>query len=169
MPNWFQALQLATIALNNTKTYYNYTPIHFFFGNSKGQIDLFQSAAKYSNLDDYVTDTSNWINTLIEAVNLRRKQSVEKRNELINAHGKEKQFSVGSLVWLKALNILPNRATKMQNIGPFVVLQKINEHTFKFATLDKPQVCARISHATHLELFNNSVDLTPINFPRVNV
>ena len=167
--NWFQALQLATIALNNTKTFYNYTPIQLFFGNSKGQIDLFQSAVKYSNLDDYVTDTSNRFNTLIEAVNLRRKQSVEKRNELINAHRKEKQFSVGSLVWLKALNISPNRATKMQNIGPFVILQKINEHTFKLATLEKPQVCARISHATHLEAFNNSVDLTPINFPRVNV
>ena len=167
--NWFQALQLATIALNNTKTFYNYTPIQLFFGNSKSQIDLFQSAAKYTDLDAYVSETSERFNAIIEAVNLRRKQSVEKRNELINAHRKEKQFSVGSLVWLKALNISPNRATKMQNHGPFVILQKINEHTFKLATIANPQVCARISHASHLEAFENSVDLTPINFPRVKM
>ena len=55
--NWFQALQLATIALNNTKTFYNYTPIQLFFGNSKNQIDLFQSAVKFTNLDDYVRTT----------------------------------------------------------------------------------------------------------------
>ena len=163
--DWFQALQLATFALNNTKTLYDYTPQQLFYGNSKNQIDLFQSVKKFTDLDTYLQDTTQRYNRLIESVNLQRALTINKRNNDINANRKSKKFEKGDIVWLKALNISPHRATKMQQLGPFVIMHKINNFTFKLATLEKPDVCARISHASHLELFHSNLDLTSIQFP----
>ena len=163
--DWAQALQLATFALNNTPTQFKYTPLQLFYGNSKNQLNLFQTAAKFTNLDDYVQNTSRRYNDLIDAVNYQRKISIEERNAAINEHRKLKSFSVGSLVWLKSLNISPHRATKLQNLGPFIILQQINPFTFKLATLEQPTKCARISHASHLEPFHNDANMTHISFP----
>jgi hypothetical protein len=163
--NWFQALQLGTIALNNTKTFYNYTPAQLFFGNTKPQIDLFQEATKFTSLDEYMTNTTEKFNKLIDTVNYNRHLSTAKRTEDINKKRSLKTFEVGDLVWLKALNISPHRATKIQNQGPFQVMQKLNPHTYKLSSLSKPDQCARISHSSHMEPFTNNIDLTPIQFP----
>ena len=163
--DWFQALQLATFALNNTKTLNNYTPQQLFYGNSKNQIDLFQTVTQFSDLDTYMEDTTRRFNTLIESVNLQRANSITKRNEELNLKRKAKSFDKGDVVWLKALNISPFRATKMKQLGPFVIMHKINNYTFKLAKLETPDVCDRISHASHLELFHSNIDLTPIQFP----
>ena len=106
-------------------------------------------------------------NELVAKVNDARTTSISARNKLVNAHRKSKDFSVGQLVWLKALNISPNRATKMKNLGPFKIIQKINTHTYKLATLSNPQKCERISHSTHLEPYKNQIDISPINFPKL--
>lgn len=165
--NWYQALQLGTISLNNTKTCFGYTPLQLFYGNSKPQIDLFTTAKKYSNLDDYIKETTINFNKLIESINFNRHESVTKRTSTINENRKAKSFEVGDLIWLKSLNISPNRATKLQNHGPFQILQKINPTTYKLASLSKPNQCARISHSSHMEPFNNDINLTPIQFPSV--
>ena len=97
-----------------------------------------------------------------------RENSVKNRNELINLHRKSKNFEVNDLVWLKALNIAPQRAAKLKNLGPFRILEKINPLTFKLARLSDPQKCARISHASHLEPYKNAIDVSSINFPGIN-
>ena len=117
-----------------------------FFWNAKNQIDLFQTVRKFTNLDDYLTDTTDRYNRLIEAVNLQRAVTVAKRNDDINVRRKAKTFDVGDVVWLKTLNISKHRASRLQQQGPFVILKKINSHTFQLATLAKPDVCDRISH-----------------------
>ena len=110
-------------------------------------------------------DTTRRFNTLIESVNLQRANSITKRNEELNLKRKAKSFDKGDVVWLKALNISPFRATKMKQLGPFVIMHKINNYTFKLAKLETPDVCDRILHASHLELFHSNIDLTPIQFP----
>ena len=166
---WPQALALGTIALNNTKTIHGYSPLQMFYGNVKTQNSLISEAQTCKDLDSYMQLVQDKYNELVNQVNNTRTKSIDARTKLINAHRKSKEFEVGQLVWLKALNISPNRATKMKNLGPFKVIQKINTHTYKLATLSNPQKCERISHSTHLEPYKNQIDITPINFPKMSI
>jgi hypothetical protein len=100
---------------------------------------------------------------------LHERIPTKKRTDLINRYRKSKQFEKGQLVWLKALAITPQRAVKERNKGPFKILHVINPHTFKLASLSNPNKCERISHASHLEPYRNSIDITPINFPMINI
>ena len=81
----------------------------------------------------------------------------------------QKIFEIGQLVWLKGIASAtsPHRALKVQNLGPFKILQKSNDHTFFLARLSNPTKCDRIAHATHLEPYKCRVDMTPINFPSI--
>ena len=164
---WPQALALGTIALNNTKTMHGFSPLQMFYSNIQTQNSLISEAQTCKDLDSYMELVQTQYNELVAKVNDARTTSISARNKLVNAHRKSKDFSVGQLVWLKALNISPNRATKMKNLGPFKIIQKINTHTYKLATLSNPQKCERISHSTHLEPYKNQIDISPINFPKL--
>jgi len=166
---WPQALNLGTIALNNTKTIHGYSPLQMFYSNVKTQNSLITEAQTCKDLDTYMQHVQTQYNDLVSKVNASRTNSINTRTKLINEHRKSKDFDVGQLVWLKALNISPNRATKMKNLGPFKIIQKINSHTYKLATLSNPQKCEIISHSTHLEPYKNKIDITPINFPKISI
>jgi hypothetical protein len=167
--NWTSALEFATIALNTTKTIHGYSPVQMFYGNRKPINAIVDLTTQCSSLETYIEVVTAHFNKLIEKVNASRAQSNEKRTALINKHRKSKVFKVNDLVWLKALAISPNQAMKMKNKGPFKILQAINEHSYKLSSLSNPQKCIRISRASHLEPYKNSVDLTAINFPMINI
>ena len=167
--DWQSALDLGTIALNQTKTIHGYSPLQLFFGNSKSSNPILDESVVCTDAEEYDELIKSRYAILIEKVNAARKDSNTKRTALVNKYRKSKNFEVNQLVWLKALNITPNRAVKIKNKGPFKILEKINSHTFKLSTLANPNKCDRISHATHLEPYKNSVDITSINFPKLNL
>jgi len=166
--SWPQALALGTIALNNTKTIHNYSPLQMFFSNTKYQHTLLNTHTACKDISSYMTRVNEKYTKLVQSVNDSRATSIQNRTNLINEHRQSKEFAVGQLVWLKALNISPSRATKLKNLGPFKIIQKINSHTFKLGTLSNPTKCDRISHASHLEPYRNAIDISPINFPKVH-
>jgi hypothetical protein len=167
--NWQTALDLGTIALNQTKTIHGYSPLQLFFGNSKSSNPILDESVHCTSVEEYETLIKTRYDAIIAKVDAARQESNSKRTALVNKYRKSKNFEVNQLVWLKALNIAPNRAVKIKNKGPFKILEKINSHTYKLSTLAQPNKCDRISHASHLEPYKNSVDLTAINFPNLNL
>jgi hypothetical protein len=167
--NWPSALDFGTIALNNTKTIHGYSPVEMFFGTKHSQNPLLETVTQCPTIDEYLDLLKLRYDQLITKVNASRKNSNKKRTDLINRYRRSKQFEKGQLVWLKALAITPQRAVKERNKGPFKILHVINPHTFKLASLSNPNKCERISHASHLEPYRNSIDITPINFPMINI
>jgi hypothetical protein len=166
---WDEALQLGTIALNNTKTTHGFSPFELFFGQTNNKNDLVQFETLCPDIKMYMKTITENKEKLIREVNESRQKSVENRTKLINLHRQSKEFNVNDLVWLKTLNISPQRAVKMKNLGPFRILEKVNPLTFKLAKLSDPQKCVRISHASHLEPYRNAIDITSINFPNLNL
>ena len=166
---WPQALSLATIALNNTKTSHGFAPSEIFYGNTKRQKTLIESETKASNMDEYMTLVQKNFDSVLKQVFEARKQSTEHRAKLVNQHRAEKNFQENQLVWLKSIASAtsPNRALKLKNLGPFRILRKINDHTFHLARLSNPSKSDRIAHASHLEAYRSQVDMTPINFPAI--
>lgn len=167
--SWPQALALGTIALNQTKTMHGYSPLQMFYSNAKITHPLIHTNTTCTSLDEYMLEINSAFDKLVKAVNDSRKTATESRTKLINLHRQSKEFSVGDLVWLKTLNISPSRATKLKNLGPFKIIQKINSHTYKLATLSNPDKCERISHATHMTPYKSQVDISPINFPKLHL
>jgi hypothetical protein len=167
--SWATALDLGTLALNQTKTIHGFSPVQMFYGNFKPTIPIISQTVQCTTADEYDTLVKERYNEIVKAVNDSRTAANAKRTELINKHRKAKTFDVNQLVWLKALAITPHKAVKVQNKGPFKILEKVNECTYKLSTLSDPDKCDRISHASHMETYKNSVDLTTINFPKINL
>ena len=166
---WPQTLSLATLALNNTKTVYGFSPTEIFYGNTKKPNNLIENDTKTNSLEQYMTLVQNNFDATIQKIFLARQKSSQERADLVNRHRKSKNFEIGQLVWLKGIASAtsPHRALKVQNLGPFKILQKSNDHTFFLARLSNPTKCDRIAHATHLEPYKCRVDMTPINFPSI--
>lgn len=165
---WPDALLLATIALNNTKTQYDYTPLQMFFGNSRAQLNILREAEIHDTATSYMDSITAKYDKMVQTINEARAESVTQRNKLVNEHRISKQFEEGDLVWLKSLNISPHRATKLQNSGPFIVKQKLNSHTYKLSSVHDPEKVKRISHSTHMEKYKNNIDNTSMVFPNIS-
>ena len=167
--DWTHCVQLGTVALNNTKTMYGFTPYELFYGTRNSAQELISVDTACRNLDEYFETVSKLKSEMIATVAAKRRDSVKSRSDLINQHRESKVFKPNQLVWLKTLNISPNRSTKLKNLGPFRILEQVNPLTYKLARLSDPQKCVRISHATHLEPYKNSIDISSINFPNLNL
>ena len=167
--DWTHCVQLGTIALNNTKTFYGFTPYELFYGVRNSSRDLISIDTQCNDLDSYFKTVQKNRDALVKEVVAQRQKTVEARNKIINAHRQSKKFEKNQLVWLKTLNIAPNRATKLKNLGPFRVIEQINPLTYKLARLSDPTKCVRISHASHLEPYKNAIDISSINFPGINL
>ena len=167
--DWTHCVQLGTVALNNTKTMYGFTPYELFYGTRNSAQELISVDTACRNLDEYFETVNKLRGEMIATVAAKRRESVKTRSDLINQHRESKVFEPNQLVWLKTLNISPNRSTKLKNLGPFRILEQVNPLTYKLARLSDPQKCVRISHATHLEPYRNSIDISSINFPNLNL
>ena len=166
---WSDALYFATIAANNTPTAYKYSPYELFYGQKSVTNKLIQQTEQVENIEEYMDKLTSKYNNMIREVNQLRQESKEKRAKLINEHRQSKEFPINSLVWLKGLTISPHKAIKVQNKGPYKVIEKIGTHNYKLASLSQPQKCHVISHSSFLENYRNNVDLSPINFPRISL
>ena len=166
--DWTQSVLIGTIALNNTKTIMGYSPYEMFFGSENNIHDLVQCNTPVKTMEQYFKLVSQNRSLIEQKVKNSRENSVKTRNALINLHRKSKEFEKDQLVWLKALNITGHRASKLKNLGPFRILEKVNPLTYKLARLSEPGKCSRISHASHLEPYKHSIDVSAINFPGIN-
>ena len=167
--SWEEALHFATIAANNTPTIYKYTPFHLFYGVKNNKNKLISASTQCTTVDEYLETLKTSFNEIVAKVNAQRKQFKAARTDLINKHRASKEFQVNDLVWLKGLNISPNKAVKIVNQGPYKILEKDGTHNYKLARLSNPQNCFKIAHASFLEKYKNNVDLSPINFPRISI
>ena len=146
------------------------TPLgNLLWQHKKNANNLIKNTTKTNSLDNYMQLVQNNFDATIQKVFLARQKLAQDRAQLVNQHRKSKNFEIGQLVWLKGIASAtsPHRALKVQNLGPFKILQKLSGHTFYLARLSNPIKCDRIAHATHLEPYKCRVDMTPINLPSI--
>ena len=165
---WTQALNLATVALNNTKTMYKYSPAELFFGaQTRNKQQILNNSTECNSIDQYFETVNKKYKDIIQQVKEARQKSTDYRTAQVNKNRQCKNFDIGQLVWLKQLNISPHRATKIMNQGPFKILDKVTPLTYKLARISTPNKLDRISHASHLEPFRDKTNATPIDFPNI--
>lgn len=136
---WPQAIHLATIAVNQTKTVYGYTPYELFYGQPHLDNPLLSTQKICDNLDDYVATLKERYTALSDKVSKSRKFVSDKRNKSINNTRKSKLFAPNDLVWMKAVDITPGQSVKARNIGPFTIFSRLNDHSYQLAALDNPR------------------------------
>ena len=166
---WTEALSMALMCANQTPSYLGYSPHQIHYGDIKRPHALINDITPVKSLDEYMKQCSKNHKFLRESVEKSRNKHAQKRQETVNAHRDSKDFKINDLVWVKSLKITPFRATKIFNKGPFIIIKKQGTHNYHLARPEDPNKCVSISHSNNMSKFKESVDLTPITFPDLEI
>ena len=166
---WFNVVPMALMCANQTPTYLGYAPEQIHYGDVKKPHALIESVTPVKNLDEYIRECTKKNKALWKHIKEKRQGFADKRQETANLHRDSKDFKVNDLVWVKSLKITPYRATKVFNKGPYIILKKQGTHNYHLAKPEEPDKSVSISHASNMSKFRESVDLTPITFPDLEI
>ena len=167
--DWPEAVKLATICANQTPTVYGYTPSQMHYGDVRKSHALIEEVQPVKDLNEFIKQCTKNHKVIEEKVNKSRDEFNSRKRDAINAHRESKIFKANDLVWVKSLKIVANRATKVQNKGPFIIIKKVSEGTYELGTLDNPDTVISIQHANNLSKFTANPDYSPITFPHLEI
>ena len=167
--DWPEAVKLATICANQTPTAYGYTPSQMHYGDVRVPHALIEEVNPVKNLDDYISQCTKNHKKIEEKVNKTREEFNSRKRDAINIHREAKRFKPNDLVWVKSLKIVANRATKVQNKGPFIIISRVSESTYELGSLNDPETVISVQHANNLTRFESNPDYSPITFPQLDI
>ena len=160
---WTQALDLATIAMNQTKTIYNYTPYQLFYNSPHLDNPFLVTETICNNITQYMDLVTKRYNDMVTTVNKERTESINSRQTAINKRKKLRSFEIDDLVLVKNLTIEKDKATKARYTGPYVVLGKPSSHSYVLASPQKPSIPHKTAHINHIIPFTHNLDSASIN------
>ena len=167
--DWPQAAQIATICANQTQTTYGYTPAQIHYGDVRFPHPLIELVNPVKNLDEYIKECTKNHKKIEIKIRKLRDEFNQKKRDAANQHRSLKEFSKNDLVWVKSLKIVANRATKVFNKGPFLVLKKLSEGSYQLATLADPETVVTVQHPNNMSRYKQNLDFSPISFPQLDI
>jgi hypothetical protein len=154
---WDEILDLACFSYNTSvNKVTKYTPFEIMFGRKVTIPSTFQSKplTHFSNYDDYLEKLKQNMRYSFDKIKENIEIEKEQRKKTYDRNANEKSFNIGDEILMLNENYsLRNKQSRWQ--GPWLVIEKINDHNYKIKCKEGRKWVEKIIHADKLKKYEN--------------
>jgi hypothetical protein len=164
--NWPKNLPYVQLAINQTPSYYKYSPEQIMFGSSlKSSLELLSEDRAEMDPETYFNLMQPRLKEIQEKFTLSREDHKERTRNYQNRNRVVKNFKAGDLVWIQNEVIRGKSALTLKNKGP-AIIQYIEPLSSSAYVLNKTTGQVTKEHFTHLHPVRTETEAFPPDWDR---